>query len=330
MPLVRISLVKGQPEAYRRKVGDAIHRALVETIGVPPLDRFQLLTEHEPGDIVYDSDYLGIARSSDLRDRADHAERRPHARAEARALPAHRRKPARSGRPAPQDAWINAGGRDERQARCGRYSRATRAFLIDPDGNNVEAVCLEIECGEVFKEGLLKGKRILITGGGTGLGKEIAAKYLELGARSGSAAGAAACWRKPPKKSLGGNSQNPRGRHPRRRGGRRDGAADLGRERPAHRPGQQRRRQLHQPDQGPLAERLQRHRQHRVPRHVLRHARGGQALDRGRPQGLGDLDPRHLGAYRLALRRALGDVEGRPARDDQVARGRMGPATASA
>ncbi|HVJ13691.1 MAG TPA: hypothetical protein VNC62_19125 [Burkholderiales bacterium] len=28
MPLVRISLVKGKPEAYRRKAGDAIHRAL--------------------------------------------------------------------------------------------------------------------------------------------------------------------------------------------------------------------------------------------------------------------------------------------------------------
>ena len=48
MPLVRISLAKGKPEAYRRKVGDAIHRAMVETINVPPLDRFQLLTEHEP------------------------------------------------------------------------------------------------------------------------------------------------------------------------------------------------------------------------------------------------------------------------------------------
>ena len=66
MPLVRISLVKGKPKAYRRKVGDAIHRALVEAIGVPPLDRFQLLTEHAPGDIVYDSNYLGIARTSDI------------------------------------------------------------------------------------------------------------------------------------------------------------------------------------------------------------------------------------------------------------------------
>ncbi|HEX9398436.1 MAG TPA: SDR family oxidoreductase [Burkholderiales bacterium] len=34
----------------------------------------------------------------------------------------------------------------------------------------------------MFKEGLLKGKRILITGGGTGLGREIAAKFLQLGA----------------------------------------------------------------------------------------------------------------------------------------------------
>src|SRR5688572_30892832 len=46
----------------------------------------------------------------------------------------------------------------------------------------------DLECplpphgARMFKEGLLKGKRILITGGGTGLGREIAAKYVELGA----------------------------------------------------------------------------------------------------------------------------------------------------
>ena len=34
----------------------------------------------------------------------------------------------------------------------------------------------------MFKDGILRGKRILVTGGGTGLGKEIAAKYLQLGA----------------------------------------------------------------------------------------------------------------------------------------------------
>jgi NAD(P)-dependent dehydrogenase (short-subunit alcohol dehydrogenase family) len=34
----------------------------------------------------------------------------------------------------------------------------------------------------VFRKDLLKGKRILVTGGGTGLGREMAAKFLELGA----------------------------------------------------------------------------------------------------------------------------------------------------
>jgi 5-carboxymethyl-2-hydroxymuconate isomerase len=66
VPLVRISLIKGRPAALRRSIGDAVHRAMVDTIAVPALDRFQVLTEHEPGDLVYDSSYLGIARSDGL------------------------------------------------------------------------------------------------------------------------------------------------------------------------------------------------------------------------------------------------------------------------
>jgi len=66
MPLVRISLLKGKPASYRRKVGHAVHQALVEAIDVPAKDRFQLLTEHDAEDFVYDRDYLGIARSRDL------------------------------------------------------------------------------------------------------------------------------------------------------------------------------------------------------------------------------------------------------------------------
>jgi 4-oxalocrotonate tautomerase len=66
MPLVRISVMRGRAADLRRRLGDAVHRALVETIDVPELDRFQLLTEHEPGDLVYDSSYLGIARSDNI------------------------------------------------------------------------------------------------------------------------------------------------------------------------------------------------------------------------------------------------------------------------
>ena len=66
MPLARISLRKGRSAEFRRRLGDAVHRAMVETIGVPELDRFQILTEHEPGDLVYDPGYLGIARTNDI------------------------------------------------------------------------------------------------------------------------------------------------------------------------------------------------------------------------------------------------------------------------
>jgi len=58
--------MKGKPASYRRKVGDAVHQALVETINVPPKDRFQLITEHDAEDFVYDREYLGIERSRDL------------------------------------------------------------------------------------------------------------------------------------------------------------------------------------------------------------------------------------------------------------------------
>jgi phenylpyruvate tautomerase PptA (4-oxalocrotonate tautomerase family) len=66
MPLVRISVIRGTTAARRRKFGDAVHRALVETVAVPAEDRFQVITEHEPGDLVYDPQYLGIARTGGI------------------------------------------------------------------------------------------------------------------------------------------------------------------------------------------------------------------------------------------------------------------------
>jgi phenylpyruvate tautomerase PptA (4-oxalocrotonate tautomerase family) len=42
------------------RIADAIHRALVETIAVPADDRFQVVTAHPPGEIVFPGSYLGI------------------------------------------------------------------------------------------------------------------------------------------------------------------------------------------------------------------------------------------------------------------------------
>lgn len=64
MPLVRIDLAAGKPAEYRRAIGQVIYDALL-TINVPRDDRFQIITEHAPTDLVIDPTYLGIARSAD-------------------------------------------------------------------------------------------------------------------------------------------------------------------------------------------------------------------------------------------------------------------------
>lgn len=66
MPLVRISLRSGKSPQYRRAVADSIHRALVDAIKIPEKDRFQIITEHAPGDLIYDPSYLDIPRSDDV------------------------------------------------------------------------------------------------------------------------------------------------------------------------------------------------------------------------------------------------------------------------
>ncbi len=64
MPLVRIDLAAGKPAEYRRAIGQVVYDALL-TINVPKDDRFQVITEHAPTDLVIDPTYLGIARSAD-------------------------------------------------------------------------------------------------------------------------------------------------------------------------------------------------------------------------------------------------------------------------
>jgi 4-oxalocrotonate tautomerase len=66
MPLVRIDLRQGKTPEYRRKIGDAIYRAMVETINVPEHDRFQVITDHSAEGLIYDAAYLGINRTDNV------------------------------------------------------------------------------------------------------------------------------------------------------------------------------------------------------------------------------------------------------------------------
>jgi phenylpyruvate tautomerase PptA (4-oxalocrotonate tautomerase family) len=66
MPLVRISLKKGKPAAWRRAIADSVYDAMIETFNVPKDDRFILIHEHDGDDFSYSPDYLGIQRTDDL------------------------------------------------------------------------------------------------------------------------------------------------------------------------------------------------------------------------------------------------------------------------
>ncbi len=63
MPLVRISLMKGKPASFGKRVGEIVYRTMVDTINVPGHDHFQVITQHDKNSLIYDPSYLDIPRS---------------------------------------------------------------------------------------------------------------------------------------------------------------------------------------------------------------------------------------------------------------------------
>lgn len=66
MPFARISLHRGKPAAYLQALSQALHEALVECFEVPKADRFQVIHQHDVGELIFDPDYLGGPRSHDF------------------------------------------------------------------------------------------------------------------------------------------------------------------------------------------------------------------------------------------------------------------------
>jgi 4-oxalocrotonate tautomerase len=65
MPLVRIDLPRGKSSEYRRTAGDVVYEAMIQTLNVPANDRFQVITEHVPENLIVDRTYLGVERSQE-------------------------------------------------------------------------------------------------------------------------------------------------------------------------------------------------------------------------------------------------------------------------
>ena len=66
MPFVRIDLKRGKSEQYRKTLGEIVYSAMIDLINVPRDDKFQIITEHDSGDLNYAESYQGNHYSEDI------------------------------------------------------------------------------------------------------------------------------------------------------------------------------------------------------------------------------------------------------------------------
>ncbi len=66
MPFARIDLAKGKTTEYRATVADVVYQGIVGVLKAPDGDRFIVVSEHEPANLIYDPNFLGMKRSPDF------------------------------------------------------------------------------------------------------------------------------------------------------------------------------------------------------------------------------------------------------------------------
>jgi hypothetical protein len=65
MPFVNISLARGKSAEYLQAVSRAVHDALVAELRMQPEDDFQIIRQHEAGELVFNRNFRGGPRSDD-------------------------------------------------------------------------------------------------------------------------------------------------------------------------------------------------------------------------------------------------------------------------
>lgn len=66
MPFARIDLIQGKAAEYRAAVADIVYRGIVDVLKAPDGDRFIVINEHTPANLIYDPNFLGWNRSADF------------------------------------------------------------------------------------------------------------------------------------------------------------------------------------------------------------------------------------------------------------------------
>ena len=66
MTLVRIDLVRGRTPEQVRALADTVQEVMLEVFAAPPGDRYQIIHQHDPGEIIAEDTGLGIERSDGI------------------------------------------------------------------------------------------------------------------------------------------------------------------------------------------------------------------------------------------------------------------------
>jgi len=66
VPLINIDVIRGRSPEQLRDLLDAIHDAMVEAFEVPETDRYQIVTQHDPDEVVAHDTGLGFTRTAEL------------------------------------------------------------------------------------------------------------------------------------------------------------------------------------------------------------------------------------------------------------------------
>lgn len=66
MPLIKFDLLEGKSNEEIQSILDSVHKSMLEAFDVPERDRYQIVYQHKPEEMIIQDTGLGFERSNDV------------------------------------------------------------------------------------------------------------------------------------------------------------------------------------------------------------------------------------------------------------------------